>query len=78
MERQKFTGIVLRIEPDGFGIIKFDGPIGPSGNTHGVFSVTLGSTGPYRELKPGVHVSEVAEPEPDHRKLATVEKILIP
>ena len=31
-----FTGSVVRIEADGFGIIKFDGAIGPSANTFGV------------------------------------------
>jgi hypothetical protein len=80
MEKQNFKGTVLRIEPNGFGIIQFDVPIGPSANTHGVFSTTLGSTAPYKELKPGVHVTGQAKPEADARKLATVEtlKILLP
>jgi len=73
MEKQTFTGTVIRVEPNGFGIIQFDAPIGPSANTHGVFSISLGSTAPFRELRPGVHVEGEARPEPDHRKLATVE-----
>jgi hypothetical protein len=78
MAKQKFTGTVERIESNGFGIVRFDAPLGPSANTHGVFSITVGSTGPYRELKAGVHVSGVAEPELDKRKLATIQNILIP
>ena len=77
MEKQNFTGTVLRIEPNGFGIIRFDVPIGPSANAYGVFSTTLGSTGPYKQLKPGVHVTGQAKPEPDKRKLATVEVLSI-
>jgi hypothetical protein len=78
MEKQNFTGKVLRIEPTGFGIIQFDGPIGPSANTHGVFSTTLGSTAPYAQLKEGMHVAGEATPEPDTRKLATVLTITLP
>jgi len=80
MEKQNFTGTVLRIEPNGFGIVRFDVPIGPSANTHGVFAVTLGSTAPYNQLKPGLQVVGEAKPELDTRKLATVEtvRILLP
>jgi hypothetical protein len=77
MEKENFRGTVLRIEPNGFGIIRFDAPIGPSANTYGVFSITLGSTGPYKELKPGVHVTGEAKPEPEERKLGTVETLRI-
>jgi hypothetical protein len=77
MEKQNFTGTVLRIEPNGFGIIQFDVPIGPSANAYGVFSTTLGSTAPYKKLKPGVHVTGQAKPEPDARKLATIEALSI-
>jgi hypothetical protein len=77
MEKQNFTGTVLRIEPNGFGIVQFDAPIGPSANTYGVFSITLGSTAPYTELKPGVHVVGQAKPESDARKLATIETLSI-
>ena len=77
MEKHHFTGTVLRIEPNGFGIVQFDEPIGPSANSYGVFSTTLGSTAPYKELKPGVHVTGQAKPELDERKLATVETLRI-
>jgi hypothetical protein len=77
MEKQNFTGTILRIEPGGLGIIRFDAPIGPFSNTHGVFSLTLGSTAPYNQLKPGVHVEGNARPEQDSRKLATVEMLRI-
>lgn len=53
-ELQKFSGTVLRIETDGFGIVAFDQPVGA--NTHGVFSTTISSTVPFSDLKPGVHV----------------------
>jgi hypothetical protein len=80
MEKQNFRGTVVRVEPNGFGIVQFDVPIGPSANTHGVFALTLGSTGPYNQLKPGLHVVGEAKPELDTRKLATVEtlRILLP
>jgi len=77
MDKQNFTGTVLRVEPTGFAIVKFDRPIGPSENTHGLFSLTLGSTStvPYRDLRPGVHVEGEASPEWDSRKLATVQRL---
>jgi hypothetical protein len=53
-EPQKFSGIVIRVEADGFGIVKFDEPVGA--NTHGVFSTTISSTLPFSDLRPGVHV----------------------
>lgn len=49
----------MRIEPDGFGIVEFDHRVGA--NTHGVFSTTIGSTVPFGQVKPGMHVSGVAE-----------------
>ena len=75
--RADFTGTILRIEPNGFGIVRFDAPVGPSANAYGVFSTTLGSTAPYQELKPGVHVVGTATPESDTRKLATVLDITL-
>jgi hypothetical protein len=77
MEKQSFTGTILRIEPNGFGIVRFDSPLGPSANAYGVFSTTLGSTAPYQELKPGVHVRGIATPELDKRKMATVGALSI-
>jgi peptidoglycan hydrolase-like protein with peptidoglycan-binding domain len=66
----KFRGTVVRVEADGFGIIKFDGPIGPSGNTVGVFSSSTSSMLPFRDLRPGVHV--VGTAEVDERDVAAV------
>jgi hypothetical protein len=58
-EQTRFSGTVVRIEPDGFGIVEFDHLVGA--NTHGVFSTTIGSTVPFRQVKPGMHVSGIAE-----------------
>jgi hypothetical protein len=58
-EQKRFSGTVVRIEPDGFGIVEFDHQVGA--NTHGVFSTTIGSTMPFRQVKPGMHVSGLAE-----------------
>jgi len=72
----EFAGTVVRIEPDGFGIIKFDRPSGPSGNTFGVLSSSTSSSLPFGTLRPGVHVAGTAEP--DQRDAAAVKKILLP
>jgi hypothetical protein len=70
----RFRGTVLRIEPDGFGVVRFNEPIGAQGNTHGVFSITIGSTVPYGPgLRPGVHVTGTAEV--DKHKLAAVKTL---
>lgn len=58
-EQKRFSGTIVRIEPDGFGIVEFDHRLG--GNTHGVFSTTIGSSVPFRQVKPGMHVSGFAE-----------------
>lgn len=70
-EQKPFSGVVVRVEPDGFGIVEFDKSVGA--NTHGVFSTIISSTLPFREIKPGVHVSGLAE-ESD-RDLAAVKTI---
>jgi hypothetical protein len=57
----KFSGTVVRVEADGFGIIEFDRPIGPSGNTVGIFSSSTSSSLPFSTLRPGVHVTGTAE-----------------
>jgi len=43
-EATKFDGTVVRVERDGFGIVKFDHPIGPSANTIGLVSSSTGTT----------------------------------
>ena len=70
-EQKPFSGIVLRIEPDGFGIVEFDEKLGA--NTHGVFSTIISSTLPFRDMKPGAHVSGLAEIS--DRDLAAVKTI---
>jgi hypothetical protein len=62
MSELKFSGSIVRVEPDGFGVVLFDHPIGEQANTHGIFSTTISSSNlPYRQLKPGVTVQGVAE-----------------
>ena len=84
-ERQRvdFSGTVLRIERDGFGIIKFDHPVGPSNNTHGLISnssgtVVLSPAGGMLQtetLAPGVHVTGTAETS--ERDVASVKTVII-
>jgi len=70
---EKFTGKVVRVEADGFGVVEFDGKIGA--NTHGIFSTTISSTLPLPQLKPGVHVSGTVEV--DDRDLAAVKTLSV-
>jgi hypothetical protein len=57
-----FAGTVVRTEADGFAIIEFDIPVGPSANNFGLISSSTGTaTVPFFDLKPGVHVSGTAE-----------------
>ena len=70
-EQKPFSGTVVRVEPDGFGIVEFDKMVGA--NTHGVFSTIISSTLPFRDMKPGVHVSGLAEIS--DRDLAAVKTI---
>ncbi len=70
-EQKPFSGTVVRVEPDGFGIVEFDNVVGA--NTHGVFSTIISSTLPFRDMKAGVHVSGFAEVS--DRDLATVKTI---
>lgn len=72
-EQKPFSGTVVRIEPDGFGIVEFDEKVGA--NTHGVFSTIISSTLPFRDMKPGAHVSGLAEVS--DRDLAAVKTIEI-
>ncbi len=70
-EQKPFSGTVVRVEPDGFGIVEFDNAIGA--NTHGVFSTAISTTLPFPAMKPGVHVSGTAEVS--NRDLAAVKTI---
>lgn len=59
-DKFNFLGTVVRVEQDGFGIVRFDGPL--NANTHGFFSVTSSDMKlPLRFLKPGVHVAGTAQ-----------------
>jgi hypothetical protein len=70
-EQRRFSGTIVRVEPDGFGIVKFDQRVGA--NTHGFFSTTIGSTVPFRQVKPGMHVSGFAEAS--DKELAAVKTL---
>jgi hypothetical protein len=74
----KFAGTVVRVEADGFGIIKFDHPIGPSGNTFGVFSSSTSSTLPFNTLRPGLHVAGTAEPDKGDAAAIRTLRITLP
>jgi len=55
----RFDGIVTRVEPDGFGVVKFDALVGS--NTHGIFSPSTSNADlPFGLLKPGMHVTGTA------------------
>jgi hypothetical protein len=54
-DKFEFAGTVVRVEGDGFGVVRFDSP--HSANTHGYFSgSTMTSVLPLAHLKPGTHV----------------------
>ena len=59
-DRFQFAGTVVRVEGDGFGVVRFDEP--HTANTHGFFSTTsVDEDLPLAFLKPGVHVVGIAE-----------------
>jgi hypothetical protein len=72
-DTKDYSGIVIRIEKDGYGIIKFDTPLGA--NTHGVFSTVVSSTLPALELKQGQRVH--GEAVVDAHDLAAVKTVLV-
>jgi len=72
-ERLPFSGTIVRIEPDGFGVVRFDGKLGA--NTHGVFSSGISVSLPFRDIKPGVHVRGMAEV--DDRDFAAVKTLSV-
>ncbi|MBS0248805.1 MAG: hypothetical protein JSR61_19475 [Proteobacteria bacterium] len=75
-QKLPFAGTVVRAEPDGFAIIEFDSPVGPSANTHGLISSSTGTASvPYFDLKPGVHVRGLAEAS--QHDLATIKTIQV-
>lgn len=71
-ERRNFAGEVVRIERDGFGVIRFDRALGA--NTHGIFSTQTSDPGfPFAQLRAGMHVTGSAEV--DERDLAAVKTV---
>jgi hypothetical protein len=78
----EFSGEVVRYERDGFGVVRFDKPIGPSANTLGIISSSSGTVVfdgagvPYHgDLKAGMLVKGTADP--DERDVATVKTVII-
>jgi hypothetical protein len=73
---ERFVGKVVRTERDGFTVIEFDHPIGPSANNYGLISSSTGTTGvPFSKLVPGVKVTGTAESS-DH-DLASIKSIIL-
>jgi hypothetical protein len=70
-----FTGMVVRIEADGFGIIKFDSAIGPSANTFGVVTTSTTAISSFSQLHPGVRVEGIAYA--DQRDVAAIKEFRI-
>ena len=74
MSKMSFEGTVVRVEPDGLGVVKFDEKIGA--NTHGIFSTSISEPGlPLKSLRPGVHVSGTADV--DSHDLAAVKTLQV-
>lgn len=74
--RFDFSGRVVRLEPDGFCLIRFDAPSGPSANTVGLISSSTGtivSSGAGYRLSPGAKVVGTAEPDP--HEVATIKTL---
>jgi hypothetical protein len=78
-QKVHFTGTITRLEPGGFGVVKFDHPVGPRSNSHGLISPSNGTatatTIKFPTFKPGIRVSGVAEA--DERQIATVTTVQI-
>lgn len=76
-EKLPFVGTVVRTEPDGFAIVRFDRPVGPSANTFGLISTSTGTLAsvPFFDLKPGAHVSGTAEA--GEANLATIKTVRV-
>lgn len=73
-DMKNFSGTVVRVEADGFGVIKFDGLVGA--NTHGVFSTSISERlPPLPALKPGTHVSGTVKV--DDRDIAAVRTLSV-
>lgn len=70
-----FEGKIVRIEPDGFGIVEFAPSVGA--NTHGLFSTTTSESLPaLRTLKAGMTVKGIAET--NEADLAKIKVLKLP
>jgi hypothetical protein len=75
-EKIAFYGEVVRTERDGFTVIHFDSPIGPSANNYGLISSSTGTAAvPFTELVPGTKVKGTAESS--DRDLASIKTITV-
>ena len=70
-----FTGKVVRIEADGFAVIKFENPIGPSSNNFGVVTSSTTSVSHLRPVRAGVKV--IGRAEADQRDVASIKEFQI-
>jgi hypothetical protein len=80
----KFEGRIVRIEPDGFGLVQFDQPISIGEKTitigvistsgAGVVSGTVRASPRYVDLKPGARVKGTAEADDQHA-MASIKTI---
>lgn len=73
--RVKFSGTVVRLESDGFGIIEFDKPVGASANKVGIISNSTATIVLSGNLRPGAHVN--GEAETDERDIAEVKTVIV-
>jgi hypothetical protein len=71
----KFTGRVIRFEPDGFGIVMFDYPIGPSSNTLGIVTSSTTAISPLSDIRPGVNVEGTASA--DEHNVASIKEFRV-
>jgi hypothetical protein len=74
----KFVGEVVRVEPDGFGIVRFHNPTDPTGPSKlGMFSNSTSTMVPFHELHPGVKVIGIADID-DHEFAAVRTLTVVP
>jgi hypothetical protein len=67
----EFTGKIVRFEADGFGIIEFDNPIGPSANAQGIVTSSSTALSPLTSIRAGAKVEGTAEA--DERNFASIK-----
>jgi hypothetical protein len=72
---ESFKSEVVRVEADGFGIIKFDTAIGPNANTFGIVTSSTTTISPFTSLRAGVRVEGTAYA--DDRDVASIKEFKI-